>query len=144
MKIKIKKIKSEAIIPRYAHYGDAGMDLFSCEEYVLKPGERKLISTGIKVEFPVGYEMQIRPRSGLALKNGISIVNSPGTIDSGYRGEIGVILINHGLENFNIKRGDKVAQAVLNKVEIAEIEEILESGGLSSTERAENGFGSSG
>ena len=125
MKIKFKKLKENAILPKYAHEGDAGMDLVSCENCFLKPGERILVPIGIAVEIPYGYEMQIRPRSGFALKNGISIVNSPGTVDSGYRGELGVILINHGQEDFEVKAGDKIAQAVLNKVEIVEIEEIV-------------------
>lgn len=141
MKLKFKKLKQNAILPIYAHYGDAGMDLFSIEISDLKPGERKLISTGLAVEVPYGYELQIRPRSGLALKKGISIVNAPGTIDSGYRGEIAVIMINHGQDNFEINEGDKIAQAILNKIENAEIEEVEE---LSETSRGESGFGSTG
>jgi len=141
MRIKVKKLNQEARIPTYAHEGDAGMDLYSCDNYVLNPGERVLVSTGLAFEIPNGYELQIRPRSGLAWKNGISIVNSPGTLDAGYRGELKVILINHGKEVFNIRKGDKIAQAVLNKIERAEIEEVDE---LSETERGANGFGSTG
>ena len=141
MKLKIKKLKSSAIVPSYAHPGDAGMDLFSTEDYLLKPGERVLVSTGISTEFEEGYELQIRPRSGLALKKGISIVNSPGTIDAGYRGELGVILINHGSEDFEIKVGNKVAQMIFNKFEIAEIEEVEE---LNESVRGEGAFGSTG
>ena len=144
MKLKIKKLKSSARIPKYEHGGDVGMDLYSCENYLIKPGERELISTGLSVEFDVGYEMQIRPRSGLALKKGISIVNSPGTIDAGYRGEIGVIIINHGSEDFEIKAGDKIAQAVMNKVEIVEIKEVTDEEVLGGSVRGEGGFGSSG
>jgi len=140
VKFKVKKISADAVLPRYEHEGDAGMDLFSCEEYTLRPGERCLVKTGIRVEFPVGYELQIRPRSGLALKRGISIVNSPGTIDAGYRGEIGIILINHGEDVFEIKKGDKIAQGVLSEVVRGDIEEVSE---LSESERGENGFGSS-
>lgn len=140
-KVKIKKLHECAIIPKYAHYGDAGMDLFSVEDYLLCPGERKLILTGLAFEIPYGTELQIRPRSGLALKSGISIVNTPGTLDFGYRGELGIILINHGKDNFEVKRGDKIAQAVLNKIEIAEIEEVSE---LSDTSRGVGGFGSTG
>jgi len=140
MKIKIKKLKPEARLPEYAHPGDAGMDLFSCDNYVLKPGERRLVATGLAFEIPYGTELQIRPRSGLALKKGISIVNSPGTLDFGYRGELGVILINHGEEDFEVKKGDKIAQAVLNKIELADIVEVEE---LSETERGVGGFGSS-
>jgi dUTP pyrophosphatase len=141
VKFKVRKIKENAIIPRYEHEGDAGMDLFSTEKYMLKPGERALVSTGIQVEFPKGYELQVRPRSGLALKKGISIVNAPGTVDSGYRGELGVILINHGQDDFNIEAGDKIAQAILNKIETAEIEEAEE---LGTSARGQGGFGSSG
>jgi len=141
MKLKIKKLYEGAIIPAYANHGDAGLDLFSCSECLLNPGKRELIKTGISLEVPLGYEMQVRPRSGLALKKGISIVNSPGTIDAGYRGEIGVILINHGEENFEVKKGDKIAQMVLNKIEIADIEEVNE---LTESSRGEKGFGSTG
>ena len=98
--LKFKKLREDAVIPSYAHPGDAGMDLCSAEDFILEPKKRKLISTGLSVEIPVGYEIQTRPRSGLAIKNGISLVNSPGTIDAGYRGEIGIIIINHGEENF--------------------------------------------
>ncbi len=140
-KIKIKKIHPNAIIPKYANEGDAGMDLFSIEEYVIKPGEIILVSTGLKLEIPKGYELQIRPRSGLALKRGITLPNSPGTIDSGYRGELAVILINHGKEDFHIQPGDKIAQAVFNKIETAELE-IVDN--LSSSSRGEGGFGSTG
>jgi dUTP pyrophosphatase len=141
MKLKIKKIKDNAIIPKYENEGDVGLDLCSTEKYLLKPGERCLVSTGIQTEFPVGYEMQIRARSGLAYKKGISVVNGPGTIDAGYRGEIGVVIINHGDEDFEINPGDKIAQAVLNKVEIADVEVV---GELNDSERGENNFGSSG
>lgn len=141
VKFKVKKVKANAIIPHYANPGDAGMDFFSTEKYVLKPGERVCVSTGISTEFPMGYELQIRPRSGLALKKGLSIVNTPGTIDAGYRGEIGVILINLGQEVVEVNPGDKICQAVFTKFEQAEIEEAAE---LSSTERGAGGFGSSG
>ncbi len=140
MKLLFKKLKENAVIPKYANPGDAGMDLFSTEEYLLKPRERKLVSIGLAVEVPFGFELQIRPRSGLALKKGISIVNTPGTIDSGYRGEIGIIMINHGEEEFKIIKGDKIAQAILNKIETADIEEVQE---LSETQRGDGGFGSS-
>lgn len=141
IKVKIKKIKKNAVIPQYAKKGDAGVDLCSTEDYVLKPGERTLVSTGIKISVPEGYEAQVRPRSGLAIKNGISICNTPGTIDSGYRGEVGVIVINHGQEEFEIKKGARIAQMILNKVETAEFEEVDE---LDETERGEGGFGHTG
>ena len=144
IKFKVKKLKENARLPEYAHEGDGGMDLFSTEDYLLKPGERVLVSTGVQVEFPMGYELQIRPKSGLALKKGISIINTPGTVDAGYRGEIGVVLINHGNEDVEIKAGDKVAQGVLNKVEVAEIEEVDSKEDLSETMRGDGGYGSSG
>ena len=141
LKIKIKKIHPDAVIPKYAHKGDAGMDLFSCEDYTLKPKERKLFGIGLKVEIPEGYEMQIRPKSGLSLKHGITVLNTPGTIDSGYRGEVGVILINHGEEDYEIKQGEKIAQAVIKKIEIVEVIEVEK---LGETFRGERGFGSTG
>jgi len=140
MKIKIKKLHHDAKIPTYSHKGDAGMDFYSLEDYSLKPNEIYLFKTGLSMEIPLGYELQIRPRSGLAIKNGISIMNSPGTIDSGYRGDIGIILINHSKDIFNIKKGDKIAQGVLSKYETAEFEVSEE---LSQTSRGEKGFGSS-
>ena len=141
IEIKIKKTNSEAILPNYVHEGDVGMDLFSCENYILTSGERKLFGVGLKVEIPEGYEMQIRPKSSLALKHGISVLNTPGTIDSGYRGEVGVILINHGNRSYEVNKGEKIAQAVINKIEIVEIIEVEE---LSDTSRGEGGFGSTG
>ena len=141
MQLKVKKLHENAIIPQYAREGDAGMDLYSIEDYSLQPGERKLFKTGLGMEIPLGYELQLRPRSGLAFKNGISIVNSPGTIDSGYRGDIGIILINHGNEIFDIKIGDRIAQGVLNKFETAEFFEVDE---LSESSRGSGGFGHSG
>ncbi|MFT4304230.1 MAG: dUTP diphosphatase [Candidatus Woesearchaeota archaeon] len=141
MEVKITKTKDNAIIPSYAKSGDAGVDLCSTENYIIKPGERKLISTGLKIALPDGYEAQVRPRSGLAIKNGISIVNTPGTVDSGYRGEICVILINHGQEDFIIEPGMRIAQMVINKFEHVAFNEVDE---LDETERGEGGFGHSG
>ncbi|RMD45881.1 dUTP diphosphatase [Candidatus Pacearchaeota archaeon] len=139
--LKVKKLFEDAVVPSYAHDGDSGLDLFSYGDYVIGPGERKLISTGVAFEIQRGYEVQIRPRSGLAYKRGVTVLNSPGTIDSGYRGEIKVILINHGEEDFYVRRGDKIAQAVLAKVERAEIEVVSE---LEDSVRGEGGFGSTG
>lgn len=139
--LKIKKIHDRAIIPNYAHEGDAGLDLYSVEELVLNPGERGLIHTGIQMELPTNTEAQIRPRSGLALKNGITTLNSPGTIDEGYRGEIGVILINHSNEVFKVEQGMKIAQMVIKPVFKVN---VIEASELSDSERSENGFGSSG
>jgi len=139
--VKIKKIKDNAIIPKYVHEGDSGVDLYSAEDYLLKPGERVLVSTGLKIAIPKSYEAQIRPKSGLALNNGVSIVNTPGTIDAGYRGEIGIITINLGKENFKIEKGKKIAQMVFNKVEEAKFEEVED---LDNTKRGDGGFGSTG
>lgn len=141
IKVKIKRIKDNAIIPSYSHDGDAGVDLYSTEDYDLKPGDRVLVSTGLQIAIPKGYEAQTRPKSGLALKHGISIANTPGTIDSGYRGEVGVIAINLGKENFKIEKGKKIAQMVFNKIEKVEFEEVSD---LDSTKRGEGGFGSTG
>ena len=139
--LKIKKISEKAIVPNYANEGDAGLDLYSVEKLLLEPGERGLIHTGIQIELPKNTEAQIRPRSGLALKHGITTLNSPGTIDEGYRGEIGVILINHSKESFKIEEGMKIAQMVVKPVLNVQIEEVNE---LSDSERKANGFGSSG
>jgi len=141
LKVKIKRIKDNAVIPSYAHAGDSGVDLYSAEDYLLKPNERILVSTGIKIAVPKGYEAQVRPKSGLALNHGLSIVNTPGTIDSGYRGEVGVIAVNLGKEDIKIEKGKKIAQMVFNKVEEAEFEEVDE---LENTKRGAGGFGSTG
>lgn len=141
MKLKIKKISKDAIIPSYAHAGDAGLDLFSIVAAIIEPSSSLLIETGIKIELPEGTEAQIRPRSGLALKHSITVLNSPGTIDEGYRGEIGVILINHGNHTFLVEKGMKIAQMVIQKVEKVEVVETQE---LSDTSRSEGGFGSTG
>lgn len=117
------------------------MDVYSVQDYELKPGERDLISTGLSFELPQGYEIQIRPKSGLALKKGVTVLNTPGTLDSGYRGELGVILINHSSEVYRIKEGEKVAQIVLSKVEKMVFNEV---DSLNSTSRGERGFGSTG
>jgi len=141
LNLKVKRTCESAILPQYAHENDAGLDLFSIEEKAIKPGETALIKTGIKIELPRETEAQIRPRSGLALKHSITVLNTPGTIDEGYRGEIGVILINHGIVDFIVEKNMKIAQMVIKpvlKVKIVEVDE------LSLTERAEGGFGSTG
>ena len=142
MKVRIKKVDKELPTPTYAHPGDAGCDLYSSEEHTILPGERALIPTGIAISLPAEYAAFIQPRSGLAVKHGISIVNTPGLIDSHYRGEIKVILINNDPGNsFKVSRGDKIAQMVIQKVESAHFEEVEE---LDETARGENGFGSTG
>ncbi len=141
MKIKILKLDASATIPQYSHPGDAGLDLFSIAEQTILPGEAQLIPTGIAVALPAGTEAQIRPRSGLALKHSITVLNSPGTIDAGYRGEIGVILINHGKKPFQVLPGMKIAQMVIASVITADIATV---DNLSQTSRGEGGFGSTG
>ena len=135
--------KSNNPLPSYETSASAGLDIraFIEEKCTLIPGERKLIKTGLFLEIPEGYEAQVRPRSGLALKNGITVLNSPGTIDADYRGEIGVILINHSAEIFEINSGDRIAQLVFAKVEQAV---WYETESLNETERGEGGFGSTG
>ncbi len=141
MKIKVKKLSNKATIPAYQTKEAAGFDLHSIEDVILKPGERKLISTGLSFEIPFGYEIQIRPRSGLAYKYGITVLNTPGTIDSDYRGEIKVLLINHSNEDFEIKQNERIAQAIIKEVIQAEFIEVDE---LSETDRGSKGFGSTG
>lgn len=142
VKIKLKKLNKEAKIPQYAHEGDAGCDLASCEDIVIEPGERVLVSTGIAVSIPEGYAGFVQPRSGLAVKHGISIVNTPGLIDSHYRGEIKVVLINLDPHvPFSLKCGDKICQFVIQKVEYALFELVEE---LDETVRNSGGFGSTG
>lgn len=128
-------------LPAYATTGAAGMDVVSAEDVVIAPGARHAVATGLAVAIPAGYEIQVRPRSGLALKHGITVPNTPGTIDSDYRGELKVILINLGSEPFTIARGDRVAQLVLAPVVQAAWDEVVE---LDATERGEGGFGSTG
>ena len=142
MKIRLKRLSPEASLPAYAHgpFEDAGMDLRSIEHAVLQPGVPKAVATGLAIELPPGYEAQIRPRSGLALKNAISVPNSPATIDPGYRGEIRVILLNLGREDYTVNAGDRIAQMVIAKYEPIEWEESE----LSDSARGEGGFGSSG
>jgi deoxyuridine 5''-triphosphate nucleotidohydrolase (dut) len=141
LELKIRKINEEAKLPEYAHEGDAGLDLFSVDDIAILPGESKLIKTGIQIELPKDTEAQVRPRSGLALKNQITVLNSPGTIDEGYRGEVGVILINHGKEQFHVEKGMKIAQMLIKPVLKVTIKEVVE---LTDTTRGEGGFGSTG
>lgn len=141
MKILFKKLVPEAIVPAYARPGDAGMDLCSVEEGVLEPGCHRLFRTGLAAALPPGTEGQVRPRSGLALKHGVTVLNAPGTVDEGYRGEIGVILVNHGKEPFAVSAGMRIAQFVVANVVRAEVETADD---LSATERGAGGFGSTG
>ena len=140
MKVKIIN-KSQHPLPKYQTELSAGMDLYANldESITLKSLERKLIPTGLFLEIPAGFEAQIRPRSGLSIKNGITVLNAPGTIDADYRGEIGVILVNLSSENFSINNGDRIAQMVVAKYETAEWQEVSE---INETERGAGGFGS--
>jgi dUTP pyrophosphatase len=142
LEILVTKLDNDAVIPTYAKPGDAGADLYSISELVLSPGERALVKTGIAIALPNGYVGLVHPRSGLGLKNGISVVNTPGTIDAGYRGEIGVVLINHDLhESFQVKKGDRIAQLVIQKVENANFKIVSQ---LPESERSAGGYGSTG
>ena len=141
IKLKIEQISPVAQCPKYQYIGDSGADICSAINYTLKPFERKAIPTGLKVEVPIGYELQVRSRSGLALDSGIIVLNSPGTIDSGYRGEIKVILINLSQKSFEINVGQRIAQIVLMPVFFANFEQVID---LSNSERGADGFGSTG
>ena len=142
--VRVKRLEGNNLpLPAYATKGSAGFDLSACitNEETLAPGEIKLIPTGLSFEIPEGYELQIRPRSGLAAKNGISIVNTPGTIDSDYRGEVKIIMINHSKTPFVIKRGERIAQAILNAAPQAQ---LIEAEELTDTNRGAGGFGHTG
>ncbi|MFP3206571.1 MAG: dUTP diphosphatase [Hydrogenobaculum sp.] len=142
MKLLVKKLRKDASLPFYATAGASGLDLFCIDDVVvIRPLERALVSTGIAIELPEGYEAQIRPRSGLALKKGVTVLNSPGTIDHDYRGEIKVILINLSDKEVVIEKGERIAQMVIAPVLKVEVVEVKE---LSNTQRQDGGFGSTG
>jgi dUTP pyrophosphatase len=142
MKVRIQKLRPDAFLPEYAHGPDedAGMDLRAVEEIVLEPGVAQAVPTGLAIELQPGYEAQVRPRSGLALKRSITLPNAPATIDPGYRGEIKVILLNLGRESYRVHVGDRIAQMVIARYERIEWEE----GTLNNSRRGTGGFGSSG
>jgi dUTP pyrophosphatase len=141
MQLEVKRLTPDAALPLYAHPGDAGMDLHANESLTLCPGESGMVRTGIAIALPPGTEAQVRPRSGLALKHGVTILNAPGTIDAGYRGEVGVILINHGPADYHVAKGMRIAQMVIQPVLCVDVVEAQE---LSETRRGEGGFGSTG
>jgi dUTP pyrophosphatase len=141
VELLVQLVNEKAIIPSFAHSNDAGLDLYSVDNITIRPGEIKLIHTGIKVQLPPNTEAQIRPRSGMALNYGITVLNSPGTIDEGYRGEIGVILINHGSKEFEVLEGMKIAQMVINSIIKVDVKKVRN---LSDSDRGEKGFGSTG
>jgi len=141
IKVLVKRLRGT--LPRYMTAHSAGMDLFASleKEVTLPPGERCLIPTGIAIALPEGYEAQVRPRSGLALKHGVTLLNTPGTVDADYRGEIGCIMINLGNEPFVVRDGDRIAQLIINQVDRAELQEVEE---LPESTRGEGGFGHTG
>ena len=144
--IKIRRLREEFLdipLPEYSTRGSSGLDIRAAvnDELIISPGEIKLVETNLSVEIPANYEIQVRPRSGLAARYGIGILNSPGTIDSDYRGEVKIIMINFGKEDFKILRGDRIAQLVITKVYKAE---LIETDGLELSERGEGGFGHTG
>ena len=142
MKVLITRLDPDLPLPRFAKGGDAGADVYSRIDISIAPGERALVPTGIAIALPQGFAAFAHPRSGLAIKHGISMVNSPGTIDAGFRGELQIILINHDLkETFSIKRGDRIAQLVFQRVENPEFVEVEE---LPGSGRGQEGFGSTG
>ena len=137
----MKRLHPDAVIPKAARRGDVAFDLYSVIDYKLEPGERYAVPTGIAVEIPQGYEGQVRPRSGLAMRDGITVLNTPGTIDSGYRGEVKTIIMNHGTTPFKITKGMRISQLAIRPVPDVQFTEVDE---LSDTERGEGGFGSTG
>lgn len=141
VQVKVKILDPDTQIPQFAYPGDVAVDLRSRIDVVIKPLQIVGVPSGIAIELPVGYEAQVRPRSGLALKHGISLVNTPGTIDTEYRGEIVCIIINLGQEEFTITKGDRIAQMAIREVPVVELLEVPE---LSTTTRGSAGFGSSG
>ncbi len=141
-KVLIKRLDATVPLPTYAKAGDAGADLATRIDFTIKPGERMLVPTGISIALPNGFVALVHPRSGLAIKHGISMVNTPGTVDAGFRGELQVILINHDLtESVSFKKGDRIAQLVIQKVERADFIEVEQ---LPGSERSSGGFGSTG
>ena len=141
MQLKVKRLSPSATLPAQAHPGDAGLDLCSAVDLDIGPGETRLVGTGLALELPPGTEAQVRPRSGLAIKHSVTVLNTPGTIDEGYRGELGVILINHGRTVFAVRHGMKVAQLVVKPTLAVDVVPVET---LSDTPRGSGGFGSSG
>jgi dUTP pyrophosphatase len=142
-KIQIKKLSNEVLTPKYETPGSSGMDIAACidRDIIINSGDKALVPTGFSLAIPLGYEVQIRPRSGLAIKKGITVLNTPGTIDSDYRGEIKVVLINLSKEKFTVKNGERIAQMVVCPIEQVSVDEVKE---LPETDRGKDGFGSTG
>ena len=142
LNVKTKKLHEDAVIPKYQTEGSAGFDLVSVEEHYIGPGETAVVGTGLAFQIPLGYEMQVRPRSGLAAKHGITVLNAPGTIDSDYRGEVKVILHNtNRTSSVRLEKGDRIAQGVVQLITTAQFVEVEE---LSASSRGAGGFGSTG
>lgn len=144
--LRVYKMRADAVVPRYETGGAAGMDLAACLDTILaiEPGGMARVPTGLRIALPPGHEGQVRPRSGLAARRGVTVLNAPGTIDEDYRGEIQVLLINHGPETFTIEHGDRIAQLVVAPVTRVAIESVDEEAALGGTERGDGGFGSTG
>lgn len=142
--VKIVKTSLDAVIPKKQSVGAAGYDVYAAEEKRIPAGERAPVATGLKVEIPTGYYLSIRPRSGLAIKNGITCINTPGTIDSDYRGEIFALLVNLSNEDFTVKKGDRIAQMLLEKEITIDWQELEQAEQLEKTQRGEGGLGSTG
>ena len=142
--VKFVKLNDDAIIPDYAYEGDAGMDIYSAEETTIKPMEWKVVKTGLVMLLPKGTEGQVRTKSGIAAKNGVFVLNTPGTIDENYRGELGVILYNLSKTDFEIKKGQKIAQLVINEICYCKTKQAESVEEFGSTSRGEGGFGSTG
>ena len=142
VQVLVKRLDPEVPLPNYGRAGDAGADITTRVDVTIEPGERLLVPTGLSIALPFGYAAFVHPRSGLAIKHGVSMVNTPGTVDAGYRGELQIILINHDLrEPISFKKGDRIAQLVIQRVEVANFVEVDE---LPGSERASGGFGSTG
>jgi len=144
--LRVYRMRADAVIPRYKTGGAAGMDLAACLDapLVIAPGEAARVPTGLQIALPAGHEGQVRPRSGLAARRGVTVLNAPGTIDQDYRGEVQVLLVNHGNEAFTIESGDRIAQLIVAPVAQVEIEPVDELAALGGTERGDGGFGSTG
>ncbi|MDH3654940.1 MAG: dUTP diphosphatase [Myxococcales bacterium] len=144
--LRVHKMRADAVIPRYETSGAAGMDLAACLDapLVIAPGGTARVPTGLQIALPAGHEGQVRPRSGLAARHGVTVLNAPGTIDEDYRGEVQVLLINHGSAAFTIETGDRIAQLIVAQVTRVEIDVVNDETGLGGTERGPGGFGSTG
>jgi dUTP pyrophosphatase len=145
-KLRVQKMRADAVAPRYETEGAAGLDLAACltTSITLEPGGTAKVPTGLRIALPQGHEGQIRPRSGLAVRHGVTVLNAPGTIDEDYRGELQVLLVNHGREAFTVTHGDRIAQLVVAPVARVEVETVNNETALGGTERGDGGFGSTG